>query len=199
MDHHDLTHDMTDLVHDEHSLAGPNGPALMDIMLQMSGPLPPFTTDEYPLKPDKVDGAASYDTVLDFISGNLRDTFEQSGKSKAAWYTYCGVSDHEAVNRWLEHPENMKAKHVYKTCELFGVSIDYLRGRTAFKRANVDVWDVELVKHAYRSLNDHHKRLITDILREFVSCERGQRAIAWQGQYVLSRFDKSVTLPPITL
>lgn len=147
---------------------------------------PTFSDEKYPLKPDEVPGMAPPRVVLTLISNRLRSLWkeanegekwrEEHGEKLTAkeWCSRCGIQ-YDAASNWIKHPERMKKEHVYGTCEVFGVTLDYLRGAAVSKESSAEVWDGELVRAVYENLGNERKRIITATLRQFLILERQYR------------------------
>ena len=137
-----------------------------------------FSDEKHPLKPDDADPL-----VLKTISATLETLYMEAvakvkGTTYQEWANYCGLKDKDApTKRWIPHPERMSRDKVLKTCEYFGgklgclITVDYLRDPLITRDSTEDIWSAKLVQSAYGRLSKHHQRLITSMLKEFLTSE----------------------------
>lgn len=139
---------------------------------------PTFSDEKHPLKPDEVPGMAPPRVVLTLISNRLRSLYREAKQSDGInysdWAQRCGKKDRQTPKRWIDNPATMNADDVENTCELFGVTLEYLRGATSWKGTTDKIWDGEQVRALYESFNDRHKELITSVIQECVLVEWAQ-------------------------
>ena len=136
---------------------------------------PTFSDENRPLKPDEVPGMAPPKVVLTLISNRLRSLYREAKQSDGInysdWAQRCGKKDRQTPKRWIDNPATMNADDVENTCELFGVTVEYLRGGTSWKGTTGKIWDGEQVQALYDSFSDRHKELVTSVVRECLMTE----------------------------
>lgn len=139
------------------------------------GEWPTFSDEKHPLKPDDAPGMASSKFVLGVISNRLRSLYDQAhdndGINYRDWADRCGKKDRQTPTGWIDNPATMNADTVKNTCELFGVTLEYLRGETSWKGTTEKIWDGEQILALYERFNDGHKELITSVVKECLIVE----------------------------
>ncbi len=120
---------------------------------------------------------------------NLYDAARRWGGSVEEWARYVNVST-RTIKRWLENPGSMPAESLDRTCELFGVSRDFLVDGYVFwgdawvgshwvpTSSEKDRMDAETMHGAYERLNEDNQRLVTSIVVKLLAAQRAEKSIA---------------------
>lgn len=131
---------------------------------------------------------------------NLYTALTYWGGSIDEWAESVGVSK-SRVKDWLSGKHNMRAENVDKTCELFGVSRDYLLGEAIAyygllphptsepTMAERDRMDSDSIKRGYEKLDEEGQRIVTSIVVKLLNSEHTIRYQAMD-----ERFYKQIIL-----
>ena len=151
---------------------------------------PTFSDEAHPLDPDETPLAPSEalrqilpsrTRTLQDISSRLKGLYEkektESGITYEKWAECCGLKDRRTPPRWIKHPETMDATDVELTCDLFGISLEYLRGEVDDRGTTAEAYDATALSKLYDSLNPRHKKLVSEILKECLMVEVAARLI----------------------
>ena len=104
------------------------------------------------------------------MAERLGNKIKDAGLNNSQWVDAIGAAPNSAT-RWLKDPTGMSAIYVEKTCDLLGITVDYLRCTTDYESETAKTLAPEQVKSYYEALSERHKRILSELLRDMVLCE----------------------------
>lgn len=151
-----------------------------------------FSDPDHPLKPDD-SGYSVYKTACDYL--NIKPTPQRQleeariawGGTLADWASVCGRGRNYPP-RWLKDPSTMNAEEVRRTCELFGCTLDYLRGKAqSLDGYSNSPMTKDDVAKAYSRLYPEQMQLVTNLILQFMANNEAIRSAQAEIQELHSR------------